>query len=271
MKSQRFIENEFVKMIEVSSEFDTREDMLISDLIRGIRSDKIGFIVKNLNYSFYNLPILVLGEKEEVIDLEFNEYAEKLIKKEIEISNFNNIPLVANTEILANYKFTLNFKANNPISQKLDFADKVFIGGGLFKVIEFGSYFVIFPNLCCMYFNLDEIKNAKAGDDYYKVIKKTLLKKVSFRNELRKRREDLREYMFELLKDIGNNYSSKNLSVLPYNDLLSSGIYIAFTDEQYAKNINKDSIIPFNIDNETEEFTLKTQEEIEKELKLRIK
>lgn len=270
MKSERFIENEFITMIEVSSDFDTREDMLMGDLIKGIRNKKIGFTVKEIQYSFYKLPILILGDKDDVINLKLNDYSEKAIRKEIEINNFRNIPLTANNEILSNYKFTLNFKSNNPESLKFDFNDKVFTGGSLFKVIDFGSYLIIFPNLSCMYFNADELKNAKKGDDYYKVLKKTLIKKASFRAELRKRREDLREYMFSVLKNIGNNYSSKNLTALIYDGFLSSGIYISFMDEQYVKNVHEDLVLPFKVDEKENKLILKTQEEIDKDIKSRV-
>lgn len=270
MKSERFIENELVKMIEISSEFDTSEDMFLCDLMKNIRKGYIGFTVKEIKYSYLNLPLLILGDRESVKTLELSSYAQESIVREIQCSNYKIIPLVANDDILSKHEFSLDYIFNKPKTLRHDFSDYVFTGGSLFSVIEFGSYLIIYPNLSCMYFKKDEIKNSRRGEDYFKVLKKTLVKKKSFRSELRNRRENLREYLCDTLREIPNKYSTNNLTVMTFKGFLRTGLYITFTDEKYVSNIHNDLVIPFHIDSETEEFTPKTELEIKNEVNERI-
>lgn len=265
MRSRKFIENELITLIGVESEFDTSEDIFLHDFFKNIRKGSIGFTVKELKYGCHYLPLLILGDKENIGDFTLNDYMKKYLGSEIRASNCRNIPLSSNNEILSKFEFGLNHKVDNPTIAEHDFTDKVFIGGNLFKILEFGDYLIIYPNISCMYFNKEELKNARRGTDNFKVIKKTLIKKPSFRNELRSRREELREYLYTLIRNLPVKYSSEHLTVIQYRKLLSVGYGLSFMEDKYAKNINEDNILPFHIDDELNIFKAKTQKEIEEE------
>lgn len=287
MKAGTVIKKENLLLISVEDEFDTSEAMFLGDIAKGILKNELDFCVKEfkplssiLMKTNETIPLLVIGKGDNInLDVN-NERVAELINRELSFS-INEINLYANKEIIANEKFSLGYKFKNPIldDYKEELFNKQFTSNqSLFKAIQIGRLLIIAPNREIMYFEENEIKRAVAGDDYYWKIKKTLLK-ASFIKELRERQKALREYTHDFLRSF-NARPKKELTVVNYDNILNSGLYIGLMDIEKSDFYKRELILPFKLSEcriiegdkvkfVKPEVSFKTEEELEKEIKER--
>lgn len=273
MKSELFIKQEAVTLFNITSEFDTSEEIALGDLYRNISKYKNGMKFKVFEFehplSKTNIPILLIGEQQYVDNVNVDsEYVKTKILGAFKSGNSINI--FENTDILSKKNIFLGYKWKSVLTNDcpINIREKKFPDLGLFNILEFGSLFIIVPNHSFIYFEENELKKGTYGAYH---IKKTLLKKSSFRKLLQERKTELKEYMYSTIREIPKKYKQENLCILNFRNFLVSGVYVGFMDKKYLKTLDDKRIVPFNADADNNTFVFKTKEEIDTEYNERVK
>lgn len=271
MKSEGFIKNDLVSMIDIRDEFDTSESMFLSNIFKNIRKKRANFKVQELNLldvddsvlvdcDSLTIPVLIIGTGIENIDINKNNYLGKTIKNEYYF-NRKILNLYSKLDFFYEYKFSLGFQHKNPIINDNKYKDVYFIENSLFRIFNIGDILFVIPNInSFLYLKKDEFKKERK-DGYYNIFKKTLLKKKVFIKDLISRKNEIKDLVFSEIRAF-EKYTVDNLAVINYSQFMSSGIYLCFTSKENVDIINE-GLNPFNISEENI-FSLKKENELEK-------
>lgn len=256
METGRVLKKENLLLIQIQDDFDMSEALFLSDVYDDILSNNIEFEVKEFIPQEYiitgknePIPVLVMGKNIKDLDINSNEYVRNAINNKYYCA-INKLNLYENKALLSESKFSLGYNFLNNVldDYKEELFEKIFTSKqSLFKSFRIGDCLFIIPNREIMYFNSNEIKKADKDSDYYWVIKKTLLNKASFMKELRERRNDIRNYINNLLFSIGKNCLKEELIAVEYNTFIDRGIFIGFADKEMVKTHKEKNVIPFEI------------------------
>lgn len=255
MKIGTILKENNLTLIGVSDEFDTSEAMFLEKMFDKCLKKELKFCIKEfkplssrLSSENETFPVLVIGENVEHLDLNEIEYIQKKLDCENSWS-LNKLNLYSNKSIIAETRFSIGYKHKNPVlnDYKEELFDKVFTSNqSLFKILKIGDILFIFPNRQLLYFNENEIKRAEKDSDYHWLIKKTLVNKTSFLNELRERQKSLREYTNNLLRTFSKNNLGEFV-ILGFTEFLNNGFYIGFIKEEMADYYRKNLLLPFTL------------------------
>lgn len=260
MNSEGFIKQEGLILFNLQDNFDTSEAMDIGKLAQNIIKKKVHFEVQELELPFNpsdmeqkaTVPVLIIDSGERIKDINnISDYIKNRLYSTIR--GIWRVNLFSKTDDYV----CLGYEHNKPVANDfIDTKEKTFTKGSLFNVYNVGDTFFITPNHGYLWFEEGDLKKGN-------YLKKTLMKKNSFIDELRRRKNVIREYQYSTLRSLAN-YSVDDLVVLSVQRFLCSGIEVGFMDKKYRSVLEEKSIVPFNISKENK-FAFKTEEEIEKE------
>lgn len=245
MKSESVVKDKDMILVGITHEFDTSEECALSNIFKLKRNNSLKG--KSLNYKFKNMeiPVFIFGDEYYIKSID-----EEIINNKNSIYfNFlkNNIDKIKNIEDLKDSELFYINQFKNPIVDDLKILKNrenyYAINGNVFNPIYINeSIFIIIPNLNFMVLYDEEVIKKR----YTVKLKKSVINKNERLVELKKRKEDILNYQFNIIRNLSNK---DRYAVLSSREFISTSILIGYMNKEQMDALDKE-IVPFTINDE---------------------
>lgn len=242
MKSESVVKDKDMLLVGITHEFDTSEECALSNIFKLKRNNALKG--KSLNYKFENIeiPVFIFGDEHYIKSIN-----EEIINNKNSIYfNFlkNNIDKIKNIGDLKDFEFFYMNQLKNPIIDDFKILKNresyYVINGNMYNPIYINeSIFIIIPNLNFMVLYDEEVVKKK----YTIRLKKSVINKKEKLAELKKRKEDILKYQFNIIRNLSNK---DRYAVLSSREFLSASVLIGYMNKEQMDALDKE-IVPFTI------------------------